>query len=142
MHVMPRWFALLWMLIACAGALHAEGKEMAAMASPKDVMDVLNDQEVIKPGDKVGLRILESGRPPVECVVAKDGTIKVRDLGRIQARGLTCKKLAHLISQKLAALPPASLSYSYRSAPTVAVAFEVIQTPVVKMPPAVPPALR
>lgn len=111
------------------------------LASAKDVMDVLNDRDIIQPGDKVGLRILESARPPVECVVAKSGTIKVRDLGRIQAAGLTCKKLAHLISQKLAALPPASLSYQYNGVPTVAVAFEVIQPPQ-DMAPVIPPTLR
>lgn len=114
---------------------------LVKFATSQDFMDALNDQQILQPGDKLGVRVLEADRQPVNGMVDKDGTIMVPKLGRVQVQGLTRKKLAHLISQKLAALPPASLSYQYTGAPTVAVIFEVIQPPKV-VPMTVPPALR
>lgn len=113
---------------------------LVKFSSSQELMNVLDDQKIIQPGDKVGLRILEAGRQPKDCVLAQDGTIKVQNIGRVQAKGLTCKKLAQLISQKLASLPATTLSYTYSGAPTVVIAFEVIQPPKVK--PTLPASLR
>lgn len=90
-------------------------------------VDLLDDRTIIKPGDNLSIRVLEERRGREESKVAENGTIKTRYLGALKAEGMTCRKLAKSIRQKLVALPPHTLPFTYSDVPTVVVAIENIR---------------
>lgn len=64
-------------------------------------MDVLDDTRPLTIGDKVSLRVIEERKPPVEIFVTDSGDIEVPLIGRVKARGKTCKALAREIKTLL-----------------------------------------
>lgn len=57
-------------------------------------MDVLDDKRPLSSGDRVSLRIVEERKPPVDLVVTDSGEMEVPLIGRVAARGKTCRSLA------------------------------------------------
>ncbi|MGV3531020.1 MAG: polysaccharide biosynthesis/export family protein [Chthoniobacteraceae bacterium] len=64
-------------------------------------MEVLDDQRKVGVGDRMSLRIVEDRKPPVELVVTDSGEMEVPLIGRVTARGKTCKGLAFEIKKLL-----------------------------------------
>jgi protein involved in polysaccharide export with SLBB domain len=113
-------FLLLWLFV---GVLHAQLKPEPAQS---DFMEVLDDRHILVPGDTVSIRLIEDRRDVVQFKIPQNGMIQVRYVGAVKAEGMTCRKLAMLIRQKLAALPAYTLPFTYSEAPTVTVALDVL----------------
>jgi protein involved in polysaccharide export with SLBB domain len=64
-------------------------------------MDVLDDTRPLTVGDKVSLRVVEEHKPLVEVYVTDSGDVEVPLIGRVKARGKTCKALAREIKTRL-----------------------------------------
>ncbi len=64
-------------------------------------MDVLDDSRPLTIGDKVSLRVVEEHKPAVEVSVTDSGDLEVPLIGRVKARGKTCKGLAREIKTLL-----------------------------------------
>jgi len=64
-------------------------------------MEVLDDSRALGVGDRVSLRIVEDRKPPVELLVTDSGEMEVPLIGRVQAKGKTCKALAHEVKKLL-----------------------------------------
>jgi polysaccharide biosynthesis/export protein len=58
-------------------------------------MEVLNDSVKLGIGDRVSLRIVEERRVPISLVVTDSGEMEVPLIGRVAAKGKTCKQLAY-----------------------------------------------
>jgi protein involved in polysaccharide export with SLBB domain len=58
-------------------------------------MEVLNDSVKLGIGDRVSLRIVEERRVPISLVVTDSGEMEVPLIGRVMAKGKTCKQLAY-----------------------------------------------
>jgi polysaccharide biosynthesis/export protein len=58
-------------------------------------MDVLNDSVKLGIGDRVSLRIVEERRVPISLFVTDSGEMEVPLIGRVVAKGKTCKQLAY-----------------------------------------------
>lgn len=58
-------------------------------------MEVLNDSVKLGIGDRVSLRIVEERRVPISLVVTDSGEMEVPLIGRVVAKGKTCKQLAY-----------------------------------------------
>jgi polysaccharide export outer membrane protein len=64
-------------------------------------MEVLDDTRALTVGDKVSLRVIEEHKPPIEAYVTDSGDLEVPLIGRVKARGKTCKGLAREIKSLL-----------------------------------------
>ena len=64
-------------------------------------MEVLDDSRALGVGDRVSLRIVEDRKPLVELIVTDSGEMEVPLIGRVQAKGKTCKALAHEVKKLL-----------------------------------------
>lgn len=71
-------------------------------------MEVLDDKRQLGIGDRVSLRIVEDRKPPVELVVTDSGEMEVPLIGRVGARGKTCRALALELKKLL------EIDYFYR----------------------------
>jgi protein involved in polysaccharide export with SLBB domain len=58
-------------------------------------MEVLNDSVKLGIGDRVSLRIIEERRVPISLLVTDSGEMEVPLIGRVIAKGKTCKQLAY-----------------------------------------------
>lgn len=58
-------------------------------------MEVLNDSVKLGIGDRVSLRIVEERRVPISLFVTDSGEMEVPLIGRVVAKGKTCKQLAY-----------------------------------------------
>jgi polysaccharide biosynthesis/export protein len=58
-------------------------------------MEVLNDSSRLGIGDRVSFRIVEERRVPIALTVTDSGEMEVPLIGRVMARGKTCKQLAY-----------------------------------------------
>jgi protein involved in polysaccharide export with SLBB domain len=58
-------------------------------------MEVLNDSVKLGIGDRVSLRIVEERRVPISLLVTDSGEMEVPLIGRVVAKGKTCKQLAY-----------------------------------------------
>jgi len=120
---MSRWlvpFLLLWLF---AGALHAQVKPAPAR---QDIMELLDDSHPIVPGDNVSIRVLEDRRDADVHRVPENGMIETVYLKDVKAAGLTCRKLAKFIRQKLLADPAHSPPLTDSGSPTVVVVIDNI----------------
>lgn len=80
------------------------GRQIVLVKFPSS-LDFLDDRHLIMRGDKLSIRILEERREPDDIVVGDNGMVKIRYVGAIQAQGMTSRKLAESIRQKLISLP-------------------------------------
>ena len=74
-----------------------------------DGMATLDDRRALSIGDHLFFRILEDNDQPKQLLVTDSGEIEAPYVGRVQARGMTCKQLAAELKQNLEA------KYYYRA---------------------------
>jgi protein involved in polysaccharide export with SLBB domain len=79
----------------------ATAAQRASATALTSSMDVLDDTRPLTVGDKVSLRVVEEHKPPVETYVTDSGDLEVPLIGRVKARGKTCKALAREIKTLL-----------------------------------------
>ena len=82
--------AILLMLPALASGAEAEPTPEAA-------------GERLRPGDRLRLQIVEDGDPPVDLIIAQDGTMDTPYLGLLPAADLTLPQLRDRLSERLEA---------------------------------------
>ena len=90
----------------------------ASVVASTTSMEVLDTTRRLGAGDRLSYRIVEERRQPVPLVVADNGEVEVPLIGRIAARGRTCKELAQAIR------PVLEREYFYKA--TVIVALDAI----------------
>jgi len=64
-------------------------------------MEVLNNSAKLGNGDRVSFRIVEERRVPIGLVVTDSGEMEVPLIGRVIAKGKTCKQLAYELKPML-----------------------------------------
>jgi polysaccharide biosynthesis/export protein len=64
-------------------------------------MEVLNNSAKLGNGDRVSFRIVEERRVPIGLVVTDSGEMEVPLIGRVMAKGKTCKQLAYELKPML-----------------------------------------
>jgi polysaccharide export outer membrane protein len=69
----------------------------ASTVSLTTSMEVLNDSTKLGIGDHVSFRIVEDRHEPIRLFVTDSGEMEVPLIGRVMARGKTCKQLAYEI---------------------------------------------
>lgn len=77
---------------------HVAGQSRgASTVSLTTSMEVLNDSTKLGIGDHVSFRIVEDRHEPIRLFVTDSGEMEVPLIGRVMARGKTCKQLAYEI---------------------------------------------
>jgi len=101
--VLP-WIAIGWALLAIAGAAEAQqNKERFQRDSDSSSvayttsMEVLDDKRPLRIADRLSMRVVEDDKPSVPLYVTDSGEAEVPLVGRVQAKGRTCKQLAYAI---------------------------------------------
>jgi polysaccharide biosynthesis/export protein len=95
--------ALLFVLSLAAlrgqqpGALSKSAAGESVIVAGTTSMEVLDASYRLGAGDHLSYRVVEERRTPVELTVADSGDLEVPLIGRVQARGRTCKELAQAI---------------------------------------------
>jgi len=64
-------------------------------------MEVLDDRRPLRVGDRLSMRVIEDRKPPTPLVVTDSGEVEVPMIGRVMAKGKTCKQLAYSIKGPL-----------------------------------------
>jgi polysaccharide export outer membrane protein len=64
-------------------------------------MEVLDDKRPPRVGDRLSMRVVEDRKPPTPLVVTDSGEVEVPLIGRVMAKGKTCKQFAYLIKGPL-----------------------------------------
>jgi polysaccharide biosynthesis/export protein len=76
-------------------------RDSAPPAAYTTSMDVLDDERPLRIGDRLSMRVVEDKQSPVSLFVTDSGEVEVPLIGRVQAKGLTCKRLAYEIKAPL-----------------------------------------
>ena len=76
-------------------------RDSAPPAAYSTSMDVLDDERPLRIGDQLSMRVVEDREPPVSLFVTDSGEVEVPLIGRVHAKGLTCKQLAYAIKAPL-----------------------------------------
>jgi len=84
-----------------SAAAPAPGVTRSTAVAFTNSMDVLDDTRLLGFGDRVSLRVVEDRKPPIETYVTDSGDMEVPLIGRVKARGKTCKALAREIKAAL-----------------------------------------
>jgi protein involved in polysaccharide export with SLBB domain len=64
-------------------------------------MEVLDDKRPLRVGDRLSMRVVEDRKSPTALVVTDSGEVEVPLIGRVMAKGKTCKQLAYSIKGPL-----------------------------------------
>ena len=64
-------------------------------------MEVLDDKRPLRAGDRLSIRVVEDRKPPLPLVVTDSGEVEAPLIGRVMAKGKTCKQLAYSIKGPL-----------------------------------------
>ncbi len=97
----------LWMVtlgLMCAGVAFAQSNEASVHNSAVALtssMQVLDDKRALQVGDRLSVRIVEDRENPIQVFVTDSGEIEAPYVGRVMARGKTCKQLAQSIKALL-----------------------------------------
>jgi len=86
-------------------------------------MNVLDDKRLLQIGDRLSMRVVEDRKPPVTLVVTDSGEVEVPLIGRVEAKGRSCKQLAYAIKA------PLEREYYYRATVIVGLDFETLKSP-------------
>lgn len=78
-----------------------ESTGAAAVVAVTNSMDVLDTTRKLGPGDRLSYRVVEERRTPMQLHITDSGEVEVPLIGRVQARGRTCKELAYAIKPML-----------------------------------------
>jgi polysaccharide biosynthesis/export protein len=86
-------------------------------------MEVLDDKRPLRIGDHLSMRVVEDRKPPVGLIVTDSGEVDVPLIGRVRAKGLTCKQLAYEIKQ------PLEREYYYKATVIVGLDIQGLKSP-------------
>jgi len=86
-------------------------------------MDVLDDKRLLQIGDRLSMRVVEDRKPPVSLIVTDSGEVEVPLIGRVAAKGRSCKQLAYAIKA------PLEREYYYRATVIVGLDFQTLKSP-------------
>ena len=92
-------------------------RDSSSAAAYTTSMDVLDDERPLRIGDRLSMRVVEDREPPVSLLVTDSGEVEVPLIGRVIAKGKTCKQLAYAIKV------PLERDYYYKA--TVIIALDV-----------------
>jgi len=98
------------------------GMPSSAVASTNS-MDVLDDKRPLQIGDRLSMRVVEDRKPPIGLVVTDSGDVEVPLIGRVPAKGKTCKQLAYAIKG------PLEREYYYKATVIIGLDFETAKSP-------------
>jgi len=85
-------------------------------------MDVLDDKRLLQIGDRLSMRVVEDRKPPVSLIVTDSGEVEVPLIGRVAAKGRSCKQLAYAIKA------PLEREYYYKATVIVGLDFETLKS--------------
>jgi polysaccharide biosynthesis/export protein len=86
-------------------------------------MDVLDDKRRLQVGDRLSMRVVEDRKVPISLIVTDSGEVEVPLIGRVLAKGKTCKQLAYSIKA------PLEREYYYKATVIVGLDFETLKSP-------------
>ena len=86
-------------------------------------MEVLDNKRPLQVGDRLSMRVVEDRRDPFALFVTDSGEVEVPLIGRVPAKGKTCKQLAFSIKAQL------EREYYYRATVIVGLDFETLKSP-------------
>ena len=92
-------------------------RDSSSAAAYTTSMDVLDDERPLRIGDRLSMRVVEDREQPVSLLVTDSGEVEVPLIGRVIAKGKTCKQLAYAIKV------PLERDYYYKA--TVIIALDV-----------------
>jgi protein involved in polysaccharide export with SLBB domain len=98
-------------------------RDSAPPAAYSTSMDVLDDQRPLRIGDQLSMRVVEDREPPISLFVTDSGEVEVPLIGRVHAKGLTCKQLAYAIKA------PLERDYFYKATVIVALDMAGLKSP-------------
>jgi protein involved in polysaccharide export with SLBB domain len=109
------------------GAQTAQNTNVSGMPSSAvattNSMDVLDDKRPLQIGDRLSMRVVEDRKPPIELGVMDSGDVEVPLIGRVPAKGKTCKQLAYAIKG------PLEREYYYKATVIIGLNFETLKSP-------------
>lgn len=79
----------------------AESYALPSSIENTTLMEVLDDKRPLRVADRLSMRVVEDRKPPVALIVTDSGEVEVPLIGRIPAKGKTCKQLAYSIKGPL-----------------------------------------
>lgn len=86
-------------------------------------MEVLDDKRPLQIGDRISERVVEDRKPPVSLIVTDSGEVEVPLIGRVMAKGKTCKQLAYAIKG------PLERDYYYKATVIIGLDVETVKSP-------------
>jgi len=92
-------------------------RDSSSAAAYTTSMEVLDDERPLRIGDRLSMRVVEDRELPVSLLVTDSGEVEVPLIGRVIAKGKTCKQLAYAIKV------PLERDYYYKA--TVIIALDV-----------------
>lgn len=104
-----RWLAAGWLLFAASEMPAAPPsardepiqRDSSSTVAYTTSMDVLDDKRPLRVGDRLSVRVVEDRESPVSLLVTDSGEVEVPLIGRVLAKGKTCKQLAYAIKAPL-----------------------------------------
>ena len=104
--------------------LNVSDRERSSSAVARTTsMNVLDDKRSLQIGDRLSMRVVEDRKPPVSLIVTDSGEVEVPLIGRVQAKGKTCKQLAYAIKE------PLQREYYYKATVIIGLDFETLKSP-------------
>jgi polysaccharide biosynthesis/export protein len=98
-------------------------RDVGPPAAYSTSMDVLDDERPLRIGDRLSMRVVEDREAPVSLFVTDSGEVEVPLIGRVHAKGLTCKRLAYEIKA------PLEREYFYKATVIVALDMAGLKSP-------------
>jgi polysaccharide export outer membrane protein len=98
-------------------------RDAGSPAAYSTSMDVLDDERPLRIGDRLSMRVVEDREAPVSLFVTDSGEVEVPLIGRVHAKGLTCKRLAYEIKA------PLERDYFYKATVIVALDMAGLKSP-------------
>ena len=98
-------------------------RDVGSPAAYSTSMDVLDDERPLRIGDRLSMRVVEDKESPVALFVTDSGEVEVPLIGRVHAKGLTCKRLAYEIKA------PMEREYFYKATVIIALDMAGLKSP-------------
>jgi protein involved in polysaccharide export with SLBB domain len=86
-------------------------------------MEVLDDKRPLEIGDRLSMRVVEDRKDPVGLIVTDSGEVEVPLIGRVPAKGKTCKELAFTVKAQL------EREYYYKATVIIGLDFQTLKSP-------------
>jgi polysaccharide export outer membrane protein len=92
--------ALVWAanMLTWTASAQSDGAETTALTTS---MSVLDDKRLLNIGDTLSFRIVEDRSEAIPLVVGETGEVELPYIGRLMARGRTCRQFANSIKSQL-----------------------------------------